>query len=33
MLSGAVLFGGILGPVFMLWGLSRTPAASRGALG
>jgi len=27
-LAGAVLFGGVLGPVLMLWGLSRAPAAS-----
>lgn len=27
-LVGAVVFGGIVGPVLLLWGLSRTPAAS-----
>jgi len=27
-LLGAVAFGGILGPVLLLWGLSKTPAAS-----
>jgi drug/metabolite transporter (DMT)-like permease len=27
-LAGAILFGGILGPVLLLWGLTRTPAAS-----
>ena len=27
-LAGAVVFGGVLGPVLLLWGLSRAPAAS-----
>lgn len=31
-LSGAVLFGGVLGPVLLMWGLSTTPASATSLL-